>query len=114
MIFERSWSSTGAICWPQSQAQRDRPARPTIGKAIPRTGAVQEVNRESVFAQAENSRRVLCLVEAALLRIEQGGFGKCVHCGNPISRARLRAVPWANSCVGCQEALECNRGNVAA
>lgn len=42
----------------------------------------------------------------ALQRLEDGSYGVCEHCGKPIDRKRLRAVPEATSCVGCQEALE--------
>jgi DnaK suppressor protein len=42
-------------------------------------------------------------VEAALHRIEDGSYGKCVACGRPIGSARLEAVPWAEYCLEDQE-----------
>jgi len=49
------------------------------------------------------------LVEAreALRRIEQGTFGICTECDDPISPARLAAVPWAPLCIRCQEEVDC-------
>ena len=47
--------------------------------------------------------RLLRAVEAALSRIRQGTFGICEACQNPISRARLEAVPWTHHCRDCEE-----------
>jgi RNA polymerase-binding transcription factor DksA len=41
------------------------------------------------------------MIQAALARIEDGTFGECVACGEPISRARLNAVPHAARCRNC-------------
>ena len=63
-------------------------------------------NRELLFAQADANRSMLRMVQAALLRIEQGTFGECERCGEEIGLARLKAIPWARCCVACQEKLE--------
>jgi len=42
-------------------------------------------------------------IEDALTRIRQERFGICEGCGQPISRARLEAVPWARHCKDCKE-----------
>ena len=47
--------------------------------------------------------RLLRAVEAALTRIRQDTFGICEACKNPISRARLEAVPWTRHCRDCKE-----------
>ena len=39
----------------------------------------------------------------ALHRIEQGTFGVCRDCGEPIAEARLRAIPWTRVCITCKE-----------
>ena len=41
------------------------------------------------------------MIQAALRRIEDGTFGDCVACGEPISEARLNAVPHAARCKNC-------------
>ena len=46
------------------------------------------------------------LVEAALARIEDGAYGFCLRCDEPISSNRLRVMPHAAFCVNCQEAAE--------
>jgi DnaK suppressor protein len=54
----------------------------------------------------QNSERVLAQVEAALLRFEQGIYGVCVRCGEPIDPARLKALPYASLCMDCQQHAE--------
>ena len=39
----------------------------------------------------------------ALVRIRQERYGTCEECGQPISKARLEAVPWARHCKDCKE-----------
>ena len=42
----------------------------------------------------------------ALEMIEEGTYGVCVDCGNPISEKRLKSFPNATRCLLCQEAYE--------
>jgi RNA polymerase-binding transcription factor DksA len=51
--------------------------------------------------QARSSERRA--IEWALERLEKGNYGICAGCGNPISRARLKAIPWADYCRDCME-----------
>ncbi|HYU74530.1 MAG TPA: TraR/DksA family transcriptional regulator [Ktedonobacteraceae bacterium] len=53
-----------------------------------------------------NEQALLTEVERALERIEQGTYGKCVDCGQPIPERRLEAIPWAARDVKCEEKLE--------
>lgn len=52
----------------------------------------------------EQVRRELEEVEAALLRIVEGSYGTCQHCGGPMGLQRLRAFPEARFCVACSGA----------
>ncbi len=38
-------------------------------------------------------------VQAALQRIDDGTYGKCIDCGRQISEARLQALPWTPYCL---------------
>jgi DnaK suppressor protein len=41
-------------------------------------------------------------VEAALRKIEEGSYGTCEVCGEPIGAERLSAIPWARLCIDDQ------------
>jgi DnaK suppressor protein len=47
-------------------------------------------------------RHELDEIQAAQARLETGSFGVCEVCGGTIPLPRLRAVPWARHCLGCQ------------
>jgi DnaK suppressor protein len=49
------------------------------------------------------------LVEAALERIENGTYGRCVDCGKPILEGRLEARPEVARCVEDQQRFEARR-----
>lgn len=53
-----------------------------------------------------NEQALLTEVEEALKRIENGTYGLCVVCGQPIPEKRLEAIPWASRCVKDEEQLE--------
>jgi DnaK suppressor protein len=53
-----------------------------------------------------NEQALLTEVHAALKRIEEGRYGLCIVCGNPIPERRLEAIPWAARDVKCEQALE--------
>ena len=45
----------------------------------------------------------LCRIEAALKRLEDGDYGWCMSCGEPIPAKRLELDPTAMLCVDCAE-----------
>lgn len=45
-------------------------------------------------------------LSAALDRLNDGVYGICVECEEPISPARLRAMPEVLTCVRCQDQIE--------
>ena len=53
-----------------------------------------------------NEQALLTEVEEALQRIDDGTYGKCANCGQPIPEKRLEAIPWAKYDVKCEEQLE--------
>ncbi len=52
--------------------------------------------------------RMLKEVENALKRVASGTYGECEGCGQEISPARLKAIPWARYCLICQELRSMN------
>ena len=57
--------------------------------------------RGEVEALAGSLRESLGDVEAALVKLDQGGFGTCEGCGQHIAPARLEAKPAARLCMEC-------------
>jgi DnaK suppressor protein len=62
--------------------------------------------RELAIAGLNREATVRRSVASALLRIQDGCFGTCVHCGSEIGKRRLAAVPWTPFCITCQEAAD--------
>ena len=65
----------------------------------PAETATATLDREVDYTLEENSEQVLAQIDEALQRIEQGTYGICRRCGQPISEERLEAVPWATLCI---------------
>src|SRR5438876_11467270 len=49
-------------------------------------------------------------IDAALARLDDGSYGTCHDCGEPIGWPRLNVQPTALRCISCQEAFEASRG----
>jgi DnaK suppressor protein len=62
--------------------------------------------REIAVAHLERDSVTLRDVRDALRRIDSGMFGLCLNCEHEISPKRLAAVPWASSCIDCQEVAD--------
>jgi DnaK suppressor protein len=62
--------------------------------------------REYDLSLTENARELLDLTQLALSRIEDGTYGICTSCGQPIGKARLQAFPRATLCVACKQREE--------
>ncbi len=62
--------------------------------------------REQEMSLANNARDLLAQAERALHRIDDGTYGLCESCGNPIGKLRLQAFPRATMCIACKEREE--------
>jgi len=62
--------------------------------------------REFQLGLIENEDEILQLVREALDRIEEGSYGACDACDDPIPPRRLEALPYARYCVACQSKSE--------
>jgi DnaK suppressor protein len=61
--------------------------------------ATATFDREMASTLEENSTHVLTEIDGALARIDEGTYGICLRCGEPIGRERLEALPWATLCI---------------
>jgi DnaK suppressor protein len=51
----------------------------------------------------QTDAKILQAIEEALARLDKGTYGTCRDCGEPISPARLNAIPWTRVCITCKE-----------
>ena len=68
--------------------------------------SIGSLAKESLFRQTGQRRHLVRMIEAALRRISEGTYGKCVTCAGDIPRKRLEALPWTDCCLRCQEIAE--------
>lgn len=64
------------------------------------------MEREKNFFYAQRDGRLIYHIDKALERIEDGTFGICDACKQPISKERLQAVPHARMCIECKSSEE--------
>lgn len=62
--------------------------------------------REQEITLANNARDLLEQNKRALLRMDQGTYGQCEECGEPIGKLRLQAAPRATLCLTCKQKQE--------
>ncbi|MGH2736952.1 MAG: TraR/DksA family transcriptional regulator [Actinomycetota bacterium] len=62
--------------------------------------------RERDLSIANNIRDLLDQIRRALVRLDEGSYGTCERCGNPIDAARLKALPHALLCMDCKRREE--------
>ena len=72
--------------------------------------SVQDLNKEMALRLGERSSKVVADIDQALLRIEEGTYGICVRCSQPIDERRLEAIPTARYDAACQAAIESANG----
>ena len=60
--------------------------------------------REETVTFLNTLTRTLAEVDAALMAMNEGSYGTCLECGEPIASRRLQAIPWASHCIRCQQA----------
>lgn len=54
--------------------------------------------RELTLGLIEGEHALLNEIDEALVRIQDGRYGRCLATGKPIGKARLKAKPWAQYC----------------
>jgi DnaK suppressor protein len=68
--------------------------------------AAETLDDEIRSALLDRRSRQIAQVEAALERLDRGEYGQCHDCDGFIGLARLRALPFAQRCAGCQARSE--------
>lgn len=69
-------------------------------------GALSTESDDAALAMLSHEEVEWRAVREALSRINDGSYGTCARCEEPIGRERLEAVPYASLCRACQAAGE--------
>ena len=65
-------------------------------------GGTLNVERERDLALSAQALSAVDDVDRALAKLDAGTYGTCEQCGQPIPKARLKALPSATLCVACK------------
>jgi DnaK suppressor protein len=79
---------------------------PTDDRSDPADVSRADELKDQTLAAADSDTAQLAAVRAALSRIDEGTFGRCLVDGGPIEEKRLEAVPWASYCIKHQSEME--------
>lgn len=58
-------------------------------------------DQELTLSLLGSEKTALDQIESAIVRIENGSYGRCETCGGKIPNARLEAIPYVAQCVRC-------------
>jgi DnaK suppressor protein len=72
----------------------------------PTDRASWESDRNFLLRIRERERNLITKIREALEKIEEGTFGICERCGEPISEKRLEARPVTTLCIKCKQEQE--------
>ena len=92
-------SLTGSPVQPEDAIQA------SDGVVEPEEEAVDLEETDVEQAILDNEKTLLVEVQQALARIDNGTYGICSNCGQPIPEKRLEAIPLAALCVTCESKL---------
>jgi DnaK suppressor protein len=65
--------------------------------------AVQMENDAVLAGLSEATAAEIAQINRTLKRLEEGSYGECAVCGQPIDERRLDALPHADRCIRCAE-----------
>ena len=69
--------------------------------------ATQAENNEVLDDLGNAARTEMEMVKQAIARIDIGQYGLCQVCGKPISKERLKVVPYSSLCIKCASQVGC-------
>lgn len=73
-------------------------------------GTVEAISRLTEIGVGESLEAALLRLERALAKLDDGTYGRCDACGEPIAPARLRARPDSALCIACAGSAPRSRG----
>ena len=99
--LKRLDSELGELAKVRESARHDKDETAGYGNGVGEA-ASETSEAERDVALIDNLEQMRSHVTEALTRIDDGSYGSCVTCGNPIPPERLEALPHASQCVACK------------
>ena len=66
----------------------------------------ENYDQEFTLSLIENEQLTLDQIREALVRIDEGTYGRCEECEHPIAKPRLQVLPYTRHCIECARKLE--------
>ena len=73
--------------------------------------ALRDVLADLVLKLGERESQMVADINQALLRLDEGSYGLCAHCGKPIDERRLETLATARYDAACQAMIEQETGS---
>lgn len=70
--------------------------------------ASAEVDRNFLLRIKDRERKLILKIDSVIKKIDDGTYGICELCGDPISEQRLHARPETTQCIECKTDMEAN------
>ena len=66
----------------------------------------EAAERELAMQNLHRGAALVRQLRSAMERLDDSSYGICLHCEELISPKRLKAIPWTEFCISCQEAAD--------
>jgi DnaK suppressor protein len=93
LVIERTLEEMAAFVSARNDAPTDDEHDPE--------GPTLAFERSQASAMLRQSEQHLADIDSALLRMDEGTYGLCAHCGTDIALGRLQVRPQAALCIRC-------------
>ncbi len=85
----------------------------TMGEVQDAGDQAQSLSLETLkISLQDNEMAEYNMIGQALRMIDEGTYGMCIECGQPIAEKRLKSYPNATRCLICQEGIEDGRREI--
>lgn len=108
VLLEKRRELLGDVSQLENQAQRNSGDEVSVDHMADHGSDSYE--KDQTIGLIERESEALKAVNLALARIDDGTFGICPGCEEPIKKARLKALPYARLCLDCQTLEEQSAG----
>ena len=106
VLEDRRRSIDSSVRGQLSMVRAERASTNTVGVLDEGEVADVDLQEDIELSLIQIKQETIERIDAALAQLEAGHYGRCVECGEDISEARLRALPFAVRCVECEETRE--------